>query len=146
MDAASLYQTSAAKAGIKLEIKREPGDGYWSEVWNKQPFSMSYWSGRATQDQHYSTAFLSTSDWNDTRFNNPKFDQMLLAARAELNQAKRKAIYRDMAVIVRDEGGVIVPMFNDTVDATGPKVGGWVKNPNAELMGGFAASECWLEA
>jgi peptide/nickel transport system substrate-binding protein len=146
VDAASLYQTSAAKAGIKLEIKREPGDGYWSEVWNKQPFSMSYWSGRATQDQHYSTAFLSTSDWNDTRFNNPKFDQMLMAARAELNQAKRKAIYRDMAVIVRDEGGVIVPMFNDTVDATGPKVGGFVKNPNAELMGGFAASECWLEA
>ena len=71
---------------------------------------------------------------------------MLLAARAELNQAKRKAIYRDMAVIVRDEGGVIVPMFNDTVDATGPKVGGFIKNPNAELMGGFAASECWLEA
>ena len=36
--------------------------------------------------------------------------------------------------------------FNDTVDATRPKVGGFIKNPNAELMGGFAASECWLEA
>ena len=47
VDAAQLYQQSAAKAGIKIEIKREPGDGYWSEVWNKQPFSPSYWGGRA---------------------------------------------------------------------------------------------------
>src|SRR5690606_1869045 len=39
VDAAQLYQQSAAKAGIAIEIRREPGDGYWSEVWNKQPFS-----------------------------------------------------------------------------------------------------------
>ncbi len=146
VDAAQLYQTSCAKAGIKLEIKREPGDGYWSEVWNKQPFSTSYWGGRATQDQMYSTAYITAADWNDTRFFNPKFDQMVVAARAELNAAKRKTMYRDMALIVHNEGGVIVPMFNDTIDATGPKVGGWVKNPNAELMGGMAASECWLES
>ena len=58
VDAAQLYQQSAAKAGITIEVKREPGDGYWSEVWNKQPFSASYWGGRPTQDQMYSTAYL----------------------------------------------------------------------------------------
>ncbi len=58
VDAAQLYQQSAAKAGITIEVKREPGDGYWSEVWNKQPFSMSYWTGRPTQDQVYSIAYL----------------------------------------------------------------------------------------
>ena len=41
-------------------------------------------------------------------------------------QAKRKAMYHDMAVIVRDEGGVILPMFNHFIDATGAKVGGWL--------------------
>ena len=75
----------------RIEIKREPGDGYWSEVWNKQPFSASYWGGRSTQDQMYSTAYLSTADWNDTRFLRPDFDKMVLAARAELDEAKRKA-------------------------------------------------------
>ena len=57
VDATQLFQQSAAKAGITLEIKREPGDGYWAEVWNKQPFSASYWGGRSTQDQMYSTAY-----------------------------------------------------------------------------------------
>src|SRR3546814_19357879 len=48
VDAAVLYQQSAKKAGIEIEIKREPGDGYWSNVWNVQPFSTSYWEiGRA---------------------------------------------------------------------------------------------------
>jgi peptide/nickel transport system substrate-binding protein len=146
VDAAQLYQQSCAKAGIKVEIKREPGDGYWSEVWNKQPFSTSYWGGRPTQDQMYSTAYLSTADWNDTRFFNEKFDKMLIAARAELDQAKRKQMYRDMATIVRDEGGLILPMFNDVIDATGPKVGGYVTGKTHELSDGFALAKCWLTA
>ena len=85
VEAAQLYQQSAAAAGIPLEIKREPNDGYWSDVWNVQPFCASYWGGRPVQDQMYSTAYLSTADWNDTRFNNPHFDELLLSARAELD-------------------------------------------------------------
>lgn len=147
VDAAQLYQQSCAKAGITIEIKREPGDGYWSEVWNKQPFSLSYWGGRPTQDQMYSTGYASNADWNDTRFKRPEFDKMLLAARAELDEAKRKAIYRDMAVLMRDEGGLIVPFFNQFIDAANTtKVGGFKKSPNGEMMDGYALAECWLIA
>ena len=71
VDAAQLYQQSAKAAGIDVEIKREPGDGYWSNVWNKQPFCQSYWGGRPVQDQMYSVAYLSTADWNDTKWDNP---------------------------------------------------------------------------
>ena len=146
VDAAQLYQQSAAAAGITLDIRREPGDGYWSEVWNVQPFSASYWGGRPTQDQMFTTAYLSTADWNDTRFFRDDFDKMLFAARSELDEAKRKAIYRDMNVIVSNEGGVIVPMFNDFIDATSDKVGGWVDDGNQEMSGGYALSRCWLIA
>ncbi len=146
VDAAQLYQQSCATAGITIDIKREPGDGYWSEVWNKQPFSLSYWGGRSTQDQMYSTGYLSTADWNDTRFKNPKFDGMLLQARSELDSAKRKAIYGDMAMLMRDEGGLIVPFFNQFIDATGRRVGGYVKNPQAELNDGYALATCFVAA
>jgi peptide/nickel transport system substrate-binding protein len=146
VDASQLYQQSANAAGVPIEIKREPNDGYWSEVWNKQPFCTSYWGGRPTQDQMYSTAYLSTADWNDTRFFNENFDKMLLAARAELNTAKRKAIYRDMAIILHDEGGLICPMFNNWVEAISDKVGGWQRDANQTLMNGLAPSKCWLNA
>ncbi len=146
VDAAQLYQQQAAKAGITIEVKREPGDGYWSEVWNKQPFSTSYWGGRPVQDQMYSTAYLSTADWNDTRFLRPDFDKIIITARAELDEAKRKDLYRQAAMMVRDEGGLILPMFNDFIDATGAKVGGWEEHRSGEMMNGYALSRCWLEA
>ncbi len=146
VDAAQLYQQQAAKAGITIEVKREPGDGYWSEVWNKQPFSTSYWGGRPVQDQMYSTAYLSTADWNDTRFLRPDFDKIIVQARAELDETKRRALYRDAAMMVRDEGGLICPMFNDFIDASGAKVGGWENHPAGEMMNGYALAKCWLEA
>jgi peptide/nickel transport system substrate-binding protein len=145
VDAASLYLETAKAAGIPLEIKREPNDGYWSEVWNKQPFCASYWGGRAVQDQMYSTAYLSTADWNDTRWKRPEFDAMLLEARAELDQTKRKAIYSQMGTMLRDEGGVILPMFNDFVDAVSNNIGGWKVDPNAELMNNKAPITCWVQ-
>jgi len=49
VDASQLFQQSCGKAGIEIEVKREPNDGYWSEVWNKQPFCTSYWGGRPTR-------------------------------------------------------------------------------------------------
>ena len=146
-DAAALFQQSCATAGINVNVKREPNDGYWSEVWNKQPFCTSYWGGRPTQDQMYTTAYLSTADWNDTRFNNEKFDQLLLAARAELDTAKRTQMYADMGAIQRDEGGLICPMFNDFVDATSDKLAGWVDGAKGfALMNSYAPHKMWVKA
>ncbi|WP_299561390.1 ABC transporter substrate-binding protein [uncultured Sulfitobacter sp.] len=130
VDAAALFQQSCQAAGIPLEIKREPNDGYWSEVWNVQPFCCSYWGGRPVQDQMYATAYLSTADWNDTRWKREEFDEMLLEARAELDIAKRKEIYSKMGRMLNEEGGVILPMFNDFVDAVSNEVQGYVGNPN----------------
>ncbi|MDX3925019.1 MAG: ABC transporter substrate-binding protein [Shinella sp.] len=146
VDAAVLYQESAKKAGINIEVKREPGDGYWSNVWNVQPFSTSYWGGRPTQDQMYSTAYLSTADWNDTRFLRPDFDKILLEARSELDEAKRKEMYRTMATMVRDEGGLILPMFNDFVNAASKNVKGYVHDIGNDMSNGYVATRVWLEA
>lgn len=145
-DAAQLFQQSAKAAGIDIEIKREPNDGYWSEVWNVQPFCTSYWSGRPTQDAIFSTAFSSQADWNDTRFFNEDFDKMLVAARGELDTAKRKSIYRDMSLMIHEQGGQICPMFNDFIDVTSDAVDGWAESKGFELMNQYAPSKMWLTA
>ncbi|MBV7409004.1 MULTISPECIES: ABC transporter substrate-binding protein [Roseobacteraceae] len=143
VDAAALFQQSCQAAGIPLEIKREPNDGYWSEVWNVQPFCCSYWGGRPVQDQMYTTAYLSTADWNDTRWKRPEFDAMLLEARAELDEAKRKEIYSKMGRMLNEEGGLMVPMFNDFVDAVSTKVQGWESDPNGPQMNWYAFKKTW---
>ena len=146
VDAANLFAASAQAAGIPLEVELEPDDGYWENVWNVQPFCASYWSGSAVQDRMYTQAYLSTAEWNDTRFRNAEFDELLLKARGELDPAKRKEEYSRMAHLVRDEGGLILPMFNDFVDGIRDEVGGWYSDPNSEMMGYRALVRCWLES
>ena len=146
VDAAVLFQESARKAGIVLDVKREPDDGYWTNVWNVQPFSASYWGGRPTQDSRYSTSYVSNAEWNDTRFKRPDFDKLVLQARAELDETKRRALYRTMALVVRDEGGLILPVFNDYLNACSKQVKGYVHDIGNDVSNGYVASRVWLDA
>ena len=145
VDAVSLYKQSAARAGIEIEIKREPSDGYWSDVWNSQPWCASYWTGRPTQSQMYSIAYKSDADWNESKFKRADFDDMLTRAKSELDDGKRIAIYREMALMVRDEGGEVIPMFNDFIDAIRSNVKGFKPHPSRTLSNHYAPTEVWLE-
>ncbi len=144
VDTALLFKGAAAKAGINLEVKREPSDGYWSNIWNVKPFAASYWTSRPVQDHIYSTAYKSGVDWNETKWNNQAFDQLLIAARTELDQQKRRQLYRDMAMLVRDDGGVIIPMFNDFIDGVSTNLQGFEKDVSGPMSNYFAPIRCWL--
>ena len=57
VDEGALLQASAAKAGIKVDLKKEPADGFWDNVWLKGAFVSSYWGGRAAATQMLSVAY-----------------------------------------------------------------------------------------
>lgn len=123
VDAAVLYQSSAAKAGINLTPVREPNDGYWSDVWMKKPFCAVYWSGRPVEDQMFSTAYQCGAAWNDSFWCNDRFEELMLKARSELDEAKRREMYHEMQAICSDDGGVVVPMFANYVFGNSTAVG-----------------------
>jgi len=123
VDAVQLYQASAAKAGININVVRESNDGYWSDVWMKKPWAASYWGGYSTEDAMFTTGYSTGAAWNDTFWSNEQFEQLLVQSRAELDEAKRADMYREMQILVRDEGGVIAPMFANSVMARNDKVG-----------------------
>lgn len=122
VDAAVLFQNSAKACGVDLAVKRMPNDGYWSDVWMKHPFSAVYWSGRPTEDAMLTTAYASGAAWNDTFWENARFNELLVAARAELDEAKRREMYYEMQAILNQDGGAIIPMFANYVFATGPEI------------------------
>jgi peptide/nickel transport system substrate-binding protein len=122
VDAGSLFQASAAKAGVTIDLVREPADGYWSNVWGTKPWVGSYWGGYATADEMFTTGYAPGAAWNDTQWDHPRFNELMVQARAELNDGKRRDMYREMQVILRDEGGAIVPMFANVVIARNEKI------------------------
>ena len=123
VDAAVLYKEHAAAAGIDINVVREPNDGYWSNVWMKKPWCMCFWGGRPTADWMFSTAYAATSNWNDTFWQNERFNQLMLEARAELNEEKRREMYGEMQRLLSDEGGALVWAFANHVFAMSNDIG-----------------------
>ena len=142
VDAAVLYKEHAAKAGIEINVVREPNDGYWSNVWLKKPWCAVYWGGRPTEDWMFSTAYAAGAPWNDSFWTHERFNKLLLQARAELDETKRRTMYVEMQKIVGDEGGVVVPMFNNYLMGLSKKVQHDEMGSNWSLDG-FRAIERW---
>lgn len=144
-DGAVLYSEGAKQAGINLNVIQESGDGYFSNVWMKKPFVASYWGARPTEDLILTAAYAETSSWNETRFQHEKFNALLVAARAELNAETRRNMYRDIQVILRDEGGTVIPLFASNVFAVSDKIGTPDSMSGAwELDGGRSLERWWF--
>ncbi len=122
VDLAILYKEHAAKAGITINVVREPDDGYWNSVWRKKPWCFCYWNGRPTEDWMFSTAYAAEASWNDMNWKHERFNKLLIEARGERDEAKRREMYVEMQSIVRDEAGVVVPIFNNYIMACTDKL------------------------
>lgn len=145
VDAAALMRESAKPANIDIQVKREPNDGYWSDVWMKKPWVACYWSGRPTENWMFSQVYAEDANWNDTFWKHEKFNKLLVQGRAELNPDRRREIYVEMQKIVNMEGGVALPLFLSDVMALNDKIGHpEVLGNNWELDGMKNAERWWF--
>ena len=143
-DSAVLFQESLKKAGINLDLKRVSADGYWDNVWLKAPFCAAYWGGRPSVDLQLSQTFISTANWNDTNWRDPNFDKLIVAARVELDDAKRKGMYAEAQHMIADTGGMICYAVGDYLDGYSKKVKGVVPHPRYDMADQRAAEKAWF--
>ena len=126
VDAALLIKESAAKAGINVDVVREPNDGYWSNVWNKKGWCACYWGGRPTEDWMFSAAYVNDTEWNDTDWRTgaecDRFNELVIVARAETDTSKRREMYYECQELLANNGGAIVPMFANHIQALNTKL------------------------
>lgn len=50
----------------------------------------------------YTLAYKDDAAWNESHWQNPRFNELLLQAKAELDDARRAEMYQEMAVLGRD--------------------------------------------
>lgn len=123
-DAGQVYQESLSKAGISMNLKRVSGDGYWDNIWLKQPFCAVYWANRPTVDVQLSTTFKADSPWNDTHFNNAEFEKLMVTARVELDEKKRATMYARCQELISQNAGMVCFAIQDYLDACNTRLQG----------------------
>ncbi|MEP3844452.1 MAG: ABC transporter substrate-binding protein [Paracoccaceae bacterium] len=99
-----VVQAMAAQAGIDIKLTskefatlladQSAGDYYASQIG---------WSGRVDPDGNNHQFATTGGGINDSKFSNPKMDELLDAARVAPSTAKRKALYDEATVIMLDE-------------------------------------------
>ena len=122
VDMCVLYAEQAKAAGIDIRVVREPSDGYYSDVWLKKPFSTVSWGARPTPDVMFTLAYKDDAAWNESRWQNERFNELLLKAKGELDDNLRREMYREMCMLMRNDGGTLIPFFNNWVYARGKGV------------------------
>lgn len=120
--AAALFAASASKAGVTINVTREPDDGYFENVWMKKPFTADYWTQQASADAQFTLAYSKGATWNETRFENDRFNELLIKARGTVDEKERAGMYHEMQQLVHDESGSVIPMFANYVWASKSKV------------------------
>jgi peptide/nickel transport system substrate-binding protein len=118
---AQIYQAQAAKAGVKINLKMAPADGYWKTVWLQQPFVAGNW-GQRPADQILNEAFRSGAKWNESYLADSELDALMDKARSEPDLAKRKAVYAQIQKRLYEEGGTFIPFFYNDARAFSSKV------------------------
>ena len=141
---AGLLQTGAGKAGIPMNVKADPADGYFETVWLKAAFVASYWGGRPAATQMLGLAYASDASWNETHWKNARFDTMLADAKAETDDDRRKALIWDMQAMLSEESGSLIPCFRDWLDAQSRKVGGHTPHSGFDMCNGRIAEKAFL--
>ncbi len=107
--------------------------------------TMSGWQARPTVDAFLTIAHMKGGSWNETMWGSDEFDAMIIAARAELDEAKRAQMYCDMLHMMNDDGGFVNPVFQNQLEATAKNVMGYTPH-SVGAMGGFGQTlrNVWL--
>lgn len=113
----SLFAEQARPAGLDIKVNHVPVDAYWSSVWLKKPFCVVSWAARPTPDVMFSLAYKSGAEWNESHWENERFNELLLKAKSEMDDSLRAEMYGEMQSLCRDDGGTIIPFFRNRMAA-----------------------------
>lgn len=145
VDMASILQEYGARVGLNLAVNRVPADGYYSTHWMRHPMSFGNTNPRPTADLIFSLFFKSDADWNESGWNNPRFDRLLVQARGEPDEAVRKNLYGEMQALVHDHCGLAIPVFIALIDGYDRRLRGLRRIPIGAFMGYQFAEHVWWD-
>ena len=143
VDGAVLYQENAAKAGIELKVVRESDDGYWTRF-ETMSFRNSNWNGRPSDEMMFTTAHMEGAPGNEDNWKNKRFNEVLAAVKAELDEGKRKEMHRELQQLIRDDSGVIIPAFANIISGTSDQIHHGEVGPDWELDGARHIERWWF--
>jgi len=124
------YQIIQANAAeVDINIKVEIVD---TAVWNQRhrageyTLALSWWGYRPDPDQYLGVNLSTGGGWNWSRYSNPRMDTLIQSGRAEQDDARRLALYRELADLLTEDAPLVPYHYGSNIKGLSPKVQGFV--------------------
>jgi peptide/nickel transport system substrate-binding protein len=127
-----LFAEQAKGAGITVNAQVIDGGTYWGDEYLKRTFAVDYWGTRNFLLQVAAGSLKDVSPYPDDHWPpaGSTFEDDYKAALAETDDTKRKVITDKMQKELYETGGLIIPFFQNLLDAYNGRVQGLVARPN----------------
>jgi peptide/nickel transport system substrate-binding protein len=123
VEGAQVFAQNAKAGGVTVNVRNDDSGTFYGDQYLKWVFAMDFWGTRNYLAQA-ALATLPTATYNETHFNNPKYNALNNQALGTVDLKKRCQIIAEMQKIDHDEGGNMICWFKNLVDAHTTKLGG----------------------
>jgi peptide/nickel transport system substrate-binding protein len=141
--AAQVFAQQASAAGVAVTVNDVTVNNFYGTNYLKWQFAQDYWFYNFYLPQ-VSLATLPTASFNETHWNNARYDSLYKQAIATTDAALRSELAHEMQQIEYDEGGYIIPFFPPVIDGYAPHVGGLVPSKIGLSLNAYDFKNVWL--
>jgi peptide/nickel transport system substrate-binding protein len=126
VETATVFATQAKQAGVTINVKNVPN--YYGDQYLKLAFSVDFWGTRNYLAQ-VAQGSVRSAPYNETHWPpasgaGSNFQSLYEQALAATDASRRGELVREMQKLEYENGGYIIPFFNNLVDAHSIKVQG----------------------
>jgi peptide/nickel transport system substrate-binding protein len=143
VETAQVFAEQAKAAGVTVNLRNVDPGVFYGDDWLTYPFTQDYWYMRYYLGQ-VSQSMLPSSPYNETHWENAQYQTLYQNALAELDEAKRCELIHEMQRMEWEEGGYIIPTFNNQVDAHSAKVEGFVPAKTGGPLGNYGFRQVYF--
>jgi peptide/nickel transport system substrate-binding protein len=111
-DLAAVLQAQWAEAGIHVTIETMPESVYYSDApgnWLDATLGITGWGHRPHPQTYLDLMLVCQVQWNESRFCDEEFDELVTVAGSTMDEAERIEAYRQIQEILASRGPIIIP-------------------------------------
>jgi peptide/nickel transport system substrate-binding protein len=129
---AQALKEMALPAGFDITLDITEPSGYW-ERWTEVPFGITPWTHRPLGTQVLSLAYTADSigAWNETRWVDDEFEELLRQATGTLDVEARRTIFCQLEEIMQTRGPIGNPFWKKVWNITHERFQGIYAHPTA---------------
>lgn len=141
---AEVLKQDAAPAGIRIKIRTMPNSQYW-EKWTEVDLGVTPWTHRPLGTMVPNLAYIADSEgkpvpWNETRWVDKEFTELLNEASGTLDVRKREQIFCKIEEIQMTRGSIGIPYWMNTWMCPNKRLKNVKAHPNLV----FLFNEAWI--